>query len=152
MNIAKKNDLLNILDLPDEVLLIIFNKLNMVDVFNSFVDVCERFDQLVFDSFYIRNLDMTSMTMKSFYDRIYSVDDQVLSRICSNILPRIHHQINELIIEQQSMQRVLYTLNYPQLHSLTLMDFEVETLSKYLTGKPFSFTSINTIVISTDIS
>jgi hypothetical protein len=143
MNIAKKNHLLNILDLPNEVLLIIFNKLNMVDVFNSLMDVCERFHQLVLDPFCIRNFDMTSMTMKSFYDRTFSVDNQVLDRICSNILPRIHHQVNELIIEQQSMQQVLHTLNYPQLYSLTLMDFEEETLFKYLTGKLFSFPSIN---------
>ncbi len=140
------------LDLPNEILLIIFNKLNMVDVFNSLVNVCERFDQLIFDPFHIRNLDMTSMTMKSIFDRTYSVDDQVLSRICSNILPRIHHQVNELIIEQHSIQRVLHTFNYPQLYSLTLMDFEAERLSKYLTGKQFSLISINTIVISTDIN
>jgi hypothetical protein len=152
MNIAKKNPLLNILDLPNEVLLIIFNKLNMVDVFNSLVDVCERLDQLVFDPFCIRNLDMTSMTMKSFFDRTFSVDKQVLSRICSNILPRIHHQINELIIEQQSMQRVLYTLNYPQLYSLTLMNFQADKLSQCLTGKLFNLTSIKIKVISTDFN
>jgi hypothetical protein len=140
------------LDLPNEILLIIFNKLNMIDVFYSLVNVCERFDQLVFDPFHIRNLDMTSMTMKSFSDRTYSVDDHVLDRICENILPRIHHQVNELIIEQQSMQRVLYTFNYPQLYSLTLLDFQLERLPKYLTGKIFSLTSINTIVISTVIS
>jgi hypothetical protein len=123
------------LDLPNEILLIIFNKLNMVHVFYSLVNVCERFDQLVFDPLYIRNLDMTSMTMKSFFDRLYSVDDQVLDRICENILPRIHHQLNELIIEQHSIQRVLHTLNYPQLYSLTLMNFEAKILSKYLIGK-----------------
>jgi hypothetical protein len=152
MNILNKKNLLEMLDLPNEILLIIFNKLNMVDVFNSLVNVCERFDQLIFDPFHIRNLDMTSMTMKSIFDRTYSVDDQVLSRICSNILPRIHHQVNELIIEQHSIQRVLHTFNYPQLYSLTLMDFEAERLSKYLTGKQFSLISINTIVISTDIN
>jgi hypothetical protein len=140
MNIAKKTKLVNILDLPNEVLLIILNKLDMVDVFNSLVDVCKRLDQLVFDPFCIRNLDMTSMTMKSFFDRTYSVEDQVLSRICSNILPRIHHQVNELIIEQQSIERVLHALNYPQLYSLTLMDFEAEKLCQCLTGKLFHLT------------
>ncbi|CAF3947257.1 unnamed protein product [Rotaria sordida] len=75
---------------------------------------------------------MTSMTMKSFLHRTYSVDDQVLNRICENILPRIHHQVKELIIEQDSMQRVLHTFNYPQLYSLTLMNFQAERLTKYL--------------------
>lgn len=90
--------------------------------------------------------------MKSFSDRTYSIDEQVLDRICENILPRIHHYVNKLIIEEQSMQRVPHTLNYPQLYSLTLMDFEAERLLKYLTGKLFSFILINTICISTDIS
>ncbi|CAF3985651.1 unnamed protein product [Rotaria sordida] len=106
----------------------------MIDVIYSLVDITQRFNQLVFDPFYIRNLNMTSMTMKSFYDRIYSIDNQVLSRICENILPRISHQINELIVEQYSMERVLHTINYPQLYSLTLMDFSEEVLFNNLTN------------------
>ena len=43
------NDNINILDLPDEMLLVIFNKLNMIDVLSSLVDVNERFNRLVFD-------------------------------------------------------------------------------------------------------
>jgi hypothetical protein len=151
MNTVHKNHPVNILDLPNEILLIIFNKLNMVDILYSLVDVCERFDQLVLDPIHIRNLDMTSMAMKSFFDRTYSIDNQVLDRICENILPRIHHQVNELIIEQQSMERVLHDLNYPQCYSLTLMDFQAETIHKYLTGKLFNFTSIYKIVISIDV-
>jgi hypothetical protein len=78
--------------------------------------------------------------MKSFYDRIYSIDDQVLSKICKNILPRIHHQVNELIVEQNSMKRVLHTINYPQLYSLSLIDFKAEVLLKNLKGKLFNLT------------
>ncbi len=70
MNISNNNYLI-ILDFPNEILFIIFNKLNMVDVLYSLVEVTQRFDQLVLDSFYFRNLNMISMTMKSFYDRTY---------------------------------------------------------------------------------
>jgi hypothetical protein len=139
---------LTILDLPNEILLIIFNKLNMVDVLYSLVDVCERFDQLVLDPLRIRNLDMTSLTMKSFFDRTYSIDNQVLDRICETILPRIHRQVNELTVEQQSIERVLHAFNYPQLYSLSLMNFQAEKLYKLLTGRLFDFISINTIDIS----
>jgi len=132
------NSQYNILDLPNEILFIIFNKLNMIDVLYSLVDITQRFNQLVFDPFYIRNLNMTSMTMKSYYDRIYSIDNQVLDRICKNILPRISHQINELIVEQYSMERVLHSINYPQLYSLTLMNFSEEVLFNYLTSKLFN--------------
>jgi hypothetical protein len=134
MNIVN-NNCLNILDLPNEILFIIFNKLDMVDVLYSLVDVSQRLNQLVFDPFYIRNLNMTSMKMKSFYDRTYSIDNQVLDKICKNILPRVCDQINELIVEQHSMKHILHTINYPQLYSLTLMDFPEEVLLNYLTSK-----------------
>ncbi|CAF1502621.1 unnamed protein product [Rotaria sordida] len=134
MNISNNNHL-NILHLSNEILFIIFNKLNKVDVLYSLVDITQRFNQLIFDPFYIHNLNMTSMTMKSFYDRVYSIDNQVLERICKNILPRIYHQITELIVEQYSMERVLQTIDYPQLYSLTLMDFSEEVLFNHLTSK-----------------
>jgi hypothetical protein len=136
MNISH-NKHLNILDLPDEILLIIFKKLNMVDILYSLVGVNKRLDQLVLDPLYIRTLDMTSMTMKSCFDRNYSIDDQVLSKVCKNVLPRIHHQVNELIVNQNSMERVPQTINYPQLYSLSLVDFPAEVLYKYLKGKLF---------------
>ncbi|CAF1015413.1 unnamed protein product [Rotaria magnacalcarata] len=107
MNISNNNDL-NILDLPNEILLKIFNKLTMTDVLYSLVNATQRFDQLVLDPLYIRKLDMTSMTMKSFHDRIYSIDDLVLDKICKNVLPRINHQVHELIVEQHSMKRSSY--------------------------------------------
>ncbi|CAM4895107.1 unnamed protein product [Rotaria socialis] len=125
---------LNILDLPNEILFIIFNKLNMVDVLYSFVDINQRFDQLVFDPFYIRNLNMTFMTMKSFYDRMYSINNHVFDKICKNVLPKIYHQINELIVEQNSMERVLHNINYPQLYSLTLLGFSENVLFNHLTS------------------
>src|SRR5690349_20318873 len=138
MNISN-NKYLNILDLPTEILLIIFKKLNMVDVLYSLVDVNQRFDQLILDPLYIHSLDMTSMKMKSFFDRIYSIDNQVLDRICQTILPRIHHQVNELIAEQHSMEHVIHTINFPQLYSLSLIDFQEEILLNYLMGKLFNF-------------
>ncbi|CAF3727523.1 unnamed protein product [Rotaria sp. Silwood1] len=132
MNTANKNHL-NILDLPNEILLIICKELNMVDVLYSIVDVNERFNQLILDHLYIRHLNMTTMTIRSVFDRIYSIDDQVLSRICKQILPRIRHQVNQLTVEPHSMDRLL-TLNYSQLYSLSLVDFQEKILLQYLKG------------------
>jgi hypothetical protein len=75
----------------------------------------------------------------SCFDIIYSIDHEVLDRICKNILPRIHHQVKELTVEQHSMERVLDTIIYPQLYSLSLVDFQEEVLLKYLTGKVVYF-------------
>jgi hypothetical protein len=130
MNIIS-NDYINILDLPDEMLRAIFNKLNMVDVFYSLVDVNQRFDRLALDSLYIRHLDFA--VKPPLKHDCSSVDHQVLDQICRKILPRIHHKINKLTVEPSSMERVLDT-HYPRLHSLSLVNFRAETLLQHLTG------------------
>jgi hypothetical protein len=120
----------------------------MVDVLYSLMDVSQRLNQLVLDPFYIRSLNMTSMKMKSFYECIYSIDNEVLDKICKNILPRIYHQINELIVDQYSMERVFHTINYPQLNSLKLMDLQEEVLLNYLTSKLFNFQYNSEIILN----
>ena len=140
MNTSNNNNL-NILDLPNEILLIIFNKLNTIDALYSLVDVNERFDQLVLGSLDIRNLDMTSMTMKSYYDRTFSINNCILDRICEKSLPQIYHRLTKLTVEQDSMERILLPVNCPQLDSLSLVNFQEEILLQYLTGILFSLFS-----------
>ncbi|CAF3342186.1 unnamed protein product [Rotaria sp. Silwood1] len=106
----------------------------MVNVLYSLVDVNRRFDRLALDSLYIRVLDMTIITtMNSLYDQTSSTDAQVLSKICEKILPRIHHQVQKLTVEQYSMKHVLDAANYPELYSLSLINFQKEILYKHLT-------------------
>ncbi|CAF4058780.1 unnamed protein product, partial [Rotaria sp. Silwood1] len=133
MTTSNKNNL-NILDLPDEILLVILNKMNTINILYSLADVNERFNRLIFHSIHIRNLDTTSMVINSYYDRNFSLDKNFLLRLCEKILPRIHHQLNELIVEQNSMEHILFTVDYPQLYSLSLVNFQEEILFQYLTG------------------
>ncbi len=137
---------LNMLDLPNEILLINFKKLNMVDVLCSLVDINQRFDQLVLNPPYIRDLDMTIMTFKSAIDITFSIDNQVLSRIYEKILPRIYHQVNKLTVEPNSMERILRPMNYPQLYSLTLVNFQEEALYQYLKGILFNLIRFNELI------
>ncbi len=110
MNNSRKIHL-NILDLPDEILFIILNKLKMVDVFYSLLNVNRRFQRLVLDSLYIRHLDMTAiMNINSMYDQSSSMDTQFVSEICEKVLPRIDHQVHKLTIEQDSMKQFLLLL------------------------------------------
>ncbi|CAF5073249.1 unnamed protein product, partial [Rotaria sp. Silwood1] len=132
MNTSNNNPL-NILDLPNEILLNIINKLSFIDVFYSLVDINERFNQLSLDPLYIRHLNVTVMTMKSFFEYTFSVDDQVLSRICENILPHIHSQVYEITVEQHSIERILLNASYPKLYSISLVNFQEEKLLHYLT-------------------
>jgi hypothetical protein len=73
------------------------------------------------------------------YDQTFSIDDKILSRICDKILCRIYDQINTLTVEQYSIKRVLRAANYPQLYSLSLINFEGKILNQYLTGKIFNY-------------
>ncbi|CAF1406868.1 unnamed protein product, partial [Rotaria sp. Silwood1] len=61
------------------------------------------------------------------------MDTQVISTICSNILPQIHLQVHKLTVEEHSMKQMLYAANYPQLYSLSLVNFHEITLHRYLT-------------------
>ncbi|CAF1220065.1 unnamed protein product [Rotaria sordida] len=105
----------------------------MIDVLSSVVDVNRRFRRLVLDSIYIRDLDMTS-TIGINSLKTSSIDTQVISRICSNILPQIHSQVHKLTVEEDSMKQILHAANYPQLYSLSLVNFHEITLHEYLTG------------------
>ena len=133
MDSSNKNNL-NITDLPDEILLIIFNKLNKIDDLYSLAGVNKRFGRIILNSLHILNLDTTNMVIQSFYERTFSIDNNILSKMCSKILPRIHHQLNELVVEQNSLKYILLAANYPQLDSLSLVDFQKEVLFQYLTG------------------
>ena len=132
------NSHLNILDLPDEILFIIFKKLNILDVFYSLFDVNQRFNQLILDFLYIHHLDITTIrNINSLYDQPSSVDTQVVLGICKKILPRVHHQVYQLTVEQDSIEQVLLAVNYPQLYSLSLINFQEEILYQYLKGIRF---------------
>ncbi len=58
--------------LPDEMLLNIFTKLNMIDKFYSLVEVNQRFDRLTLDSLHIYHLDFA--TNQDKLDHNSSVD------------------------------------------------------------------------------
>jgi hypothetical protein len=79
------------------------------------------------------------MTINSLYKPISSVDIQVLSRISSKILCQIHHQVHKLTVEEYSMKEILRAGNYPQLYSLSLINFEEKILYQYLKGIVFYF-------------
>lgn len=59
--------------------------------------------------------------MKSYYNRTFSMENYILDKICSNILPRIFHYVNELIIEQHVMEHVLHTFNHPKVYHLLIL-------------------------------
>lgn len=124
-----------LLDLPDEILLMIFKELNMVDVFYFFANVNQRLNRIVHDSLYIRQLDVTHLlTLKLRYDQSFLSDDQLFSLICKKTLPRIHNHVCRIIAEPFLFKEILAAVIYPQLYSLSLRNFQEEVLYRCLTG------------------
>lgn len=130
MNILKSN-YINILDLPDEILRIIFNKLNTTEIFYSLVGVNQRFDRLALDSLYIPHLDFV---IKRSNIHNSSVDVHILDKICENVLPRINDKVTKLIVDPFFMKRILNDVHYPQLHSLTFVNFQPDMFLQHLSG------------------
>ena len=129
MNSLKIN-YMNILHLPDEMLCAILNKLNLIDVFYSLIDVNGRFDRLIFDPVFIHHVNLVP---KPFIHNS-SIDDQLLDRICRKILPQINCHVSKMTVDPLSLERVLATANYPHLHTLSLINFPAETLLSQLKG------------------
>ena len=131
MNVLNSNDI-NILSLPDEILLAILNKLDMVDdIFSSLVDVNQRFNRLAFDPFIIHHLDFVIKRNDIPNSSVYT---QILDRICSKILPEINEKVYKLTVDQFSMEYILGTIDYPQLHSLSLVNYQSKILLEHLKG------------------
>ncbi len=105
----------------------------MVDVFYSLVDVNKRFNRLIFDPLYIFNFDLT---VKSSFNHISSINNQILSRICSKIVPRIHSHVNkislprlrELTIEYERLTIVTnnFTNDATRLNCTNLQNIHIE--------------------------
>jgi hypothetical protein len=124
---------MNLLDLPDEMLLSIFSQCTAVDAFSTFIGLHPRLDRIVCDPMLVRHLNVT---VKTWQGEIVSISDQVTDRVCDTILPRINDRITKLTLEPHTMERVLCSsIDYPNLSSLSLVNFPRKTITQHLTGK-----------------
>ena len=131
----------SLLDLPDELLLAIFAKLNTVDALIALDTVHHRLDSLLHDRLFARELNFTG---ESWADDRCSIDDRTLSVMCHSILPSIHHHVTSLKLNAHSMGRVLDSADFPQVSSLNLLDVPRQMLCQQLTGTALLVTSMKT--------
>jgi len=124
---------INLLDLPNELLFIILNKLGNVNALYSLLDLInKRFNSLLQDNIFTNTLKLTKTT--SDYDNNSSLDDPILDRFCSDILPRIHLNVKHLTLNSTSMKRILLAGIYPNLTCLKLFNFKQDIAFSYFTG------------------
>ena len=122
----------HLLDLPNEILLIILNKLDSMDVLYSLSGINnERLDILAQDKMFTNTLNFVwSLTNDS-----YSVPVSILDRFCFDILPIIHQNVKYLILESSYIERILLAADYPYLSELKLYNFNEDIGSTYFKGK-----------------
>jgi hypothetical protein len=126
---------LSLLDLPNEVLLIIIEYLPMIDAFYSLLNMTSRLDQLVLNPIFTRTLNMTCMRLELLPQRIYSFDQRAFATLCRTVLPRIHHPIRQLIVDQFAIDDVFRARDYSELRSLSLVDIDESYALDLLQGK-----------------
>jgi hypothetical protein len=122
-------------DLPDEILLIIFKKLNNASLLYSLIGVNKRLNTIVRDQIFTSHLTLRY----SSDDSTRRLHESMIDRFCSQILPEIHHQIEWLDLESSSMERILRAADYPNLCGLGLFDIDIETAVSLFIGKIFQF-------------
>lgn len=125
-----------LIDLPDEILLVIFRKLSNIDAFYSLVDVSTRFNRILSDRILTRSLTLLQCTWDQF---IYPLPDAMLNRFCSKIFPQISHKIEWLNIESSCLERILYAAEYSNLRGIGLFNVTDEIVQRIFIGKKFYF-------------
>ena len=116
---------MNLLDLPDELLLRILNQVYVVDALCSLPHLHPRLDRLVFDPIYVRQLDFTSK----------SVENVLIDQKWNDVLLHISGLVTRLILPSHAMERILGAVHYPRLSSLSLIDVPERTLLAQLKGR-----------------
>ena len=115
---------MNLLDLPDELLLCILNKIDVVDALLSLFNLHQRLDRLLSDPFYVRELDFTPR----------SLENAIIDQDSSDVLAHISGIVTKLILPPNAIERILGAVHYPRLSSLSLIDVPERTLLAQLQG------------------
>ena len=118
-----------LMDLSDEIIMLILNKLDNVDVLYSLLGVNARLDQILHDAMFTKKIVLVPTISPE-----KRLDEKLLDRFCLEILPKIHHQIQCLSVDSLSMERIFLAAAYPNLHQLDLFIVNNE-LHSDLTGK-----------------
>jgi hypothetical protein len=135
-------------DLPDEILIYIFKKLDNIILLNSLSGVNIRLNKIIYDFIFTNRLtllisvpipliELTSIS--NYY--IYPLPCPMLDCYCLHILPKIHQNVTWLDLESSSMERILLTTNYPHLSGIAVYNIQAETAIDLFSGKIFIFDS-----------
>jgi hypothetical protein len=132
MNMDMKHSFVQLMDLSDEILLIIFEELNNVEMLNSLMGINTRLDKILRDPIFTSHLTLMRSSSNELFHPLF---DTMVDRFCSQILPQIHHNIKWLNLESLSMERVLLASDYPNLCGLGLYQINYDVILRLFSGK-----------------
>jgi len=113
---------LHLLDLPGELLYLVFIQLNQMDVFNSLTNIDERIDKIIYGHYFTSHLRLFKFSSNEVINPLY---DKELDHLCYRILPKISDNIKWLSLEVLSTERILHAANYPNLYGLSLYNINI---------------------------
>ncbi|CAF4465093.1 unnamed protein product [Rotaria socialis] len=90
-----------------------------------------RLNQILRDSIFTSCLTLLRVVSNN---RICPLPDTVLDRFCLEILPKIHNQIKWLNLESLSLERILLTIDYPNLSGLGVYNIDEKTAISVFKG------------------
>ncbi|CAF1370362.1 unnamed protein product [Rotaria sordida] len=120
-------------DLPDEILLIIFKKLDNLEALYSCQGINERLNKIIYDPIFTSRLSFLKWSFNKCINKFSS--DMILNKFCLQILPKIHTKIKWLDLESETMKNILHATDCPNLYTLGLYNIEEETAKCLFTGK-----------------
>ena len=118
---------INIVDLSDEILLLIFKMINNVELLYSLMNINQRLDKVICDTSLTHSLDLTKILVN---DENNSSINDILNRFSTHILPRIHYNIVTLAVQGSMYHKIFRSTNYPNLRKLTLDNVELDMASQ----------------------
>ena len=130
-----KNFSVRLNDLPEELLLIIFRKMNNIDLLYSVLGINSQLDRILNDSFFTNDL---RLVRSSVDDVICPLSSEIMDRFCLEILPKMNEKIQSLTVEPLYMEKIFCAGDYLHLRKLCLTSIEQEKLADLFNGKIFS--------------
>ncbi|CAF4989397.1 unnamed protein product [Rotaria sp. Silwood1] len=116
-------------DLIDEILLLIFEKLDNLDILYSLHGVNKRLNNIIRDPLFTNSLNFVKWSSKKFSSNV------IFNRYCLQILPDISMKIKWFYIESSSAKHILRAADYPNLYGLALYNMKEKTARRLFTVK-----------------
>ncbi|UJR27137.1 hypothetical protein I4U23_008436 [Adineta vaga] len=91
-----------------------------------------RFDSLALDPLRIHNLNLVA---KSSDIHIISADIHIRDKICEIIIPQIADKVTKLIIEPFFMHGIMDAFHFPELYSISLINYIPNIFFEHLTSR-----------------